>query len=72
MKIFLTVSLYITTILMIAAVLMQPHKSDGMSANNQKEVSIFGVSTDGGPLAKATVVLAILIGLIIFGLHYTV
>ena len=70
MKIFLTVLLYITTTLMIAVVLMQPHKSEGLSS--QKESSIFGVSTDGGPLAKATVVLAVLIGLIILGLHYTV
>lgn len=53
---FLTFLLYLLALVLIVLVLIQPDRSNGMSggigtgATNQ----IFGVSNDGGPLARAT------------------
>ncbi len=52
----LTFLLYLLALVLIILVLIQPDRSNGMSggigtgATNQ----IFGVSNDGGPLARAT------------------
>ncbi len=62
--------LYFSSVLMIFLILMQPHKSEGLTAS--RESTIFGVSIDGGPLAKITAVLAGVICLIILGMHYFV
>jgi protein translocase SecG subunit len=70
MTYLLTGLLYISSILIVVAILLQPHKSEGLSSYNSSESNIFGVSADGGPLAKMTAFLAAMIGLIILGLHY--
>lgn len=69
MRFFLQVSLYFLTTVMVALVLLQPHKSEGLSSMKM-DSTIFGVSTDGGPLAKATVVVAVLIALVVLGMRY--
>ena len=65
----LTVLLYISSILMVVLVLLQPHKSDGISIGST-ESTIFGVSVDGGPLSRMTAFVAVGMAFIILGMHY--
>lgn len=69
MDIVLTIVLYLLSLSIIGLVLLQPHKSEGMSSL-KSDSSIFGVSTDGGPLAKLTVFVAITLALVILSLNY--
>jgi preprotein translocase subunit SecG len=52
----LTFLLYLLAVCLIVLVLIQPDRSNGMSGGigNGATSQIFGVSKDGGPLAKAT------------------
>lgn len=52
----LTFLLYLLAVCLIVLVLIQPDRSNGMSGGigNGATNQIFGVSKDGGPLAKAT------------------
>ena len=54
--------LFIFAIALIILVLIQPDRSHGMSASMGMGASntVFGISKDGGPLAKATQVVAVL------------
>ena len=54
--------LFIFAITLIILVLIQPDRSHGMSASMGMGASntVFGISKDGGPLAKATQVVAVL------------
>lgn len=58
----LTVCLFVFAIALIVLVLVQPDRSHGMSGSMGMGASntVFGVSKDGGPLAKATEVVAFL------------
>lgn len=62
METLFTVLLFIFAITLIILVLIQPDKSHGMSGTMGTGGSntVFGVSKDGGPLAKATEVVAFL------------
>nr|WP_307775353.1 preprotein translocase subunit SecG [uncultured Cetobacterium sp.] len=62
METLLTVFLFIFAIALIVLVLVQPDRSHGMSGSMGMGASntVFGVSKDGGPLAKATEVVAFL------------
>lgn len=62
MIIFLTTILFILAVALIVLVLIQPDRSHGMAGSFGSGASntIFGVSADGGPLAKATEVIALL------------
>ncbi|MDR3258997.1 MAG: preprotein translocase subunit SecG [Fusobacteriaceae bacterium] len=55
-----TVILFISAILLIVLVLIQPDRSNGMSASMGLGGSntVFGLSKDGGPLAKITKIVA--------------
>lgn len=57
----ITAILFISALALIALVLVQPDRSNGMTASMGMGASntIFGISKDGGPLAKATTVAAI-------------
>lgn len=63
----LSVLLYVTSALLVAAVLLQPHKSEGAVV---MESTIFGVPTEGGPLITVTFLLAGIIFAIVMGMHY--
>lgn len=56
----LRILLFISAFLLIILVLVQPDRSHGMSASMGLGASntVFGISKDGGPLAKATEYLA--------------
>ncbi len=58
----LTVLLFIFALSLIVLVLIQPDRSRGMSGSmgNGGTNAVFGVSQDGGPLAKITEVVAAL------------
>ncbi len=62
METLFTLMLFVFAIALIILVLIQPDRSHGMSASMGMGVSntVFGVSKDGGPLAKATEVVAVL------------
>lgn len=62
METLFTLMLFIFAIALIILVLIQPDRSHGMSASMGMGASntVFGVSKDGGPLAKATEVVAVL------------
>lgn len=62
METLFTIMLFIFAIALIILVLIQPDRSHGMSASMGMGASntVFGVSKDGGPLAKATEVVAVL------------
>lgn len=62
METLFTIMLFIFAIALIILVLIQPDKSHGMSASMGMGASntVFGISKDGGPLAKATQVVAVL------------
>lgn len=57
-----TVLLFVFAIILIILVLIQPDKSNGTSGSMGLGASntVFGISKDGGPLAKATEVVAAL------------
>lgn len=57
----ITALLFISALALIVLVLIQPDRSNGMTASMGMGASttIFGISKDGGPLAKATTVTAI-------------
>lgn len=57
----MTTLLFISAIALIVLVLIQPDRSNGMTASmgTGASTTIFGISKDGGPLAKATTVAAI-------------
>lgn len=57
----LTVLLFVFALSLIVLVLIQPDRSRGMSGSMGMggANTVFGVSQDGGPLAKATEVVAI-------------
>ncbi|MCJ8342591.1 MAG: preprotein translocase subunit SecG [Cetobacterium sp.] len=58
----LTVLLFIFALALIVLVMIQPDRSHGMSASMGMGASntVFGISKDGGPLAKATEIVAAL------------
>ena len=62
METLFTIMLFIFAIAIIILVLIQPDRSHGMSASMGMGASntVFGISKDGGPLAKATQVVAVL------------
>ncbi|MDP0492852.1 MAG: preprotein translocase subunit SecG [Fusobacterium sp. JB021] len=62
MESLLTVLLFIFALALIILVIIQPDRSHGMSGSMGMGGSntVFGVSKDGGPLAKATKVVAVL------------
>ncbi|BBA50864.1 preprotein translocase subunit SecG [Fusobacterium varium] len=62
METLFTIMLFIFAIVLIILVLIQPDRSHGMSASMGMGASntVFGISKDGGPLAKATEVVAVL------------
>lgn len=62
METLFTLMLFVFAIALIILVLIQPDRSHGMSASMGMGASntVFGVSKDGGPLAKATEVVAVL------------
>ena len=62
METLFTVLLFIFAITLIVLVLIQPDRSHGTSASMGLGASntVFGISKDGGPLAKATEVVATL------------
>lgn len=57
----ITLVLFISAIALIGLVLVQPDRSNGMTASMGMggANTVFGISKDGGPLAKATTVTAI-------------
>ncbi|MCI5725432.1 MULTISPECIES: preprotein translocase subunit SecG [Fusobacterium] len=62
MQTLLTVLLFVFAFVLIILVLVQPDRSHGMTASMGLGSSntIFGIDKDGGPLAKATQVVAFL------------
>ena len=62
METLFTIMLFIFAITLIILVIIQPDRSHGMSASMGMGASntVFGISKDGGPLAKATQVVAVL------------
>lgn len=58
----LTVLLFVFAFVLVVLVLIQPDRSHGMSASMGLGATntIFGIDKDGGPLAKATEVVAFL------------
>ncbi len=67
----LSIFLFIISVSIVILVLIQPDRSHGMSASMGLGASntIFGISKDGGPLAKATefaAFLFIIISLVIY------
>ncbi|MFR8989539.1 MAG: preprotein translocase subunit SecG [Fusobacterium sp.] len=62
METLFTLMLFVFAIALIILILIQPDRSHGMSASMGMGASntVFGVSKDGGPLAKATEVVAVL------------
>lgn len=62
METLFTVLLFIFAISLIVLVLIQPDRSHGTSASMGLGASntVFGISKDGGPLARATEVIATL------------
>lgn len=62
MESILTVLLFIFALVLIILVLIQPDRSRGMSGSMGmgNANTVFGLSKDGGPLAKATKIIATL------------
>lgn len=62
MSTLLNVLLFLSAFVLIVLVLIQPDRSHGMTASMGLGASntIFGINKDGGPLAKATEVVATL------------
>ncbi|MGL4402823.1 MAG: preprotein translocase subunit SecG [Fusobacteriaceae bacterium] len=57
----ITLILFISAIALVGLVLIQPDRSNGMTASMGMggANTVFGISKDGGPLAKATTVSAV-------------
>ncbi|TDT68577.1 protein translocase subunit secG [Hypnocyclicus thermotrophus] len=71
MLLLFKITLFIISIFLIGLVLIQPDKSHGMSGSigGGAVNTVFGVNEDGGPLAKATQIVAALFiinGLIVY------
>lgn len=62
MELVFTVLLFIFALALIVLVLIQPDRSHGMSSSMGLGASntVFGISKDGGPLARATEIVATL------------
>lgn len=62
MESILTVLLFIFALALIVLILIQPDRSHGMSGSMGmgSANTVFGLSKDGGPLAKATKIVATL------------
>ncbi|MFK4785136.1 preprotein translocase subunit SecG [Fusobacterium sp. MFO224] len=62
MESLLTVLLFIFALALIVLVIIQPDRSHGMSGSMGMGATnaVFGISKDGGPLAKATKIVAAL------------
>lgn len=60
MSTLLTVLLFVSAFVLIVLILVQPDRSHGMTASMGlgSTNTIFGIDKDGGPLAKATEVVA--------------
>lgn len=60
MSTILTVLLFVSAFILIVLVLIQPDRSHGMTASMGlgSTNTIFGIDKDGGPLAKATEIVA--------------
>ena len=60
LEILFTIALFVSAIALIILVMIQPDRSNGMSASMGMGASntVFGLSKDGGPLAKITKVTA--------------
>ena len=71
MTIFLTVVLVLLAVALIGLVLMQPDRSHGMAGSfgGGASATLFGVSEDGGPLAKWTRYVAVLFLVVAFVLY---
>lgn len=70
----LTAVLFISAILLIVLVIIQPDRSHGISGSfgGGGSGSFFGVSEDGGPLAKATQIIACVFMIVAFALYLLV
>ncbi|MGL5123187.1 MAG: preprotein translocase subunit SecG [Fusobacteriaceae bacterium] len=62
MESLVTVVLFISAVALIGLVLIQPDRTNGMTSSmgSGASTTIFGISKDGGPLAKATTIAAII------------
>lgn len=71
MTIFLTVVLVLLAVALIGLVLMQPDRSHGMAGSfgGGASATLFGVSEDGGPLARWTRYVAVLFLVVAFVLY---
>ena len=58
MKTILTILLVILGIALTGIILIQPHKSEGITDQKVGAV-IFGESSDGGPIVKVTTLIAV-------------
>ena len=61
--------MYILSIVLIALVLIQPHKSEGGLSQLSQNATIFGVSSDGGPIITITAVTAALLGVVVLAMN---
>jgi preprotein translocase subunit SecG len=57
-----TIILFISALFLIVLVLIQPDRSSGMTGSMGAGASntVFGISKDGGPLVKATTIIAMI------------
>ncbi len=71
MIIFLTVVLVVLALALIGLVLMQPDRSHGMAGSfgGGASATLFGVSEDGGPLARWTKYVAVMFLIVAFTLY---
>ncbi|MGM0507837.1 MAG: preprotein translocase subunit SecG [Fusobacteriota bacterium] len=71
MTVFLTIALFLLAITLIILVLIQPDRSKGMGSSFGSGASntVFGVSEDGGPLAKITEIVAALFMVVAIALY---
>ena len=60
LEIIFTILVFLSALVLIILVLIQPDRSHGMSASMGMGASntVFGLSKDGGPLAKMTKIVA--------------
>ncbi|MGL4392271.1 MAG: preprotein translocase subunit SecG [Fusobacteriaceae bacterium] len=60
MTTFITIILFFAALVLVILVLAQPDRSQGMSSamGTGASNSVFGISKDGGPLAKGTKIVA--------------
>lgn len=71
MVILLTVLLFILAVALIVLVLIQPDRSHGLASSfgGGASSAVFGMSDDGGPLAKITQVVAALFVVVALALY---